>query len=221
MKKGFFLIICLFSSHFAFAQTVPAKAYVVPIEGDTVFLEEYEEFTIPPPKSAPVEIYFEATSENESAGFIWTIFEIDRDTREKKPNPITRTTQSFTDVFQRAGLFQIWLETVPDTESIPCFSLNIDEADLKLPNTFSPNGDGVNDIYKVSSKSIVRSKVSIYNRLGKLLYSWRGESLKDWEGWDGKVNGKYVQAGVYFIIIDATGADGRVYKLSSDINVLR
>lgn len=40
-------------------------------------------------------------------------------------------------------------------------------------------------------------------------------------GWDGKYKGKLVKPGVYYYVIRAKGADGKIYKLSGDINIIR
>lgn len=40
------------------------------------------------------------------------------------------------------------------------------------------------------------------------------------QGWDGKYNGKFVPAGVYYYVIKAEGADGVKYDLSGDINIV-
>ncbi|GHT44793.1 hypothetical protein AGMMS49965_21080 [Bacteroidia bacterium] len=186
------------------------KAYVTSSNNEP--LDEDKEFP------APVEIRFEAISTLTEALYIWKIFQIDPDTNDTT-TVMRYADQSVTYTFKESGLFQAQLEVVPKETSdfTSCdldFSIRIGEADLKLPNAFSPNG---NNKYRVRYKSIVRFKASIYNRSGKLLYSWRDPA----EGWDGRVGGQIVPTGVYFIIVDAQGADGKVYKLSKDINVLR
>jgi hypothetical protein len=57
--------------------------------------------------------------------------------------------------------------------------------------------------------------VEIFSRSGLMVYSFsgRGETLKDWLGWDGNVNMSSSKAtpGVYFYIIRATGWDDKIY----------
>ena len=48
------------------------------------------------------------------------------------------------------------------------------------------------------------------------IFSFTGPS----QCWDGKYKGKYVDAGVYFYVIQARGADGKNYKLKGDINII-
>lgn len=97
------------------------------------------------------------------------------------------------------------------------YTISIGESKLDCPNAFSPgNADGVNDEWKVSYSSIVEFHCEIFNRWGKCLAKLTDPS----QGWDGKVNGKVVGSGVYFYVINARGADGKVYKLSGDINVI-
>ena len=105
---------------------------------------------------------------------------------------------------------------LPASES---FVINISESDLKIPNAFSPNGDGINDIFKVTYKSLIRFNAYVFNRWGQQLYSWGLNNID--EGWDGTFNGKAVKDGVYFIVIEAEGSDGRQYKHKGDINILR
>ena len=87
-----------------------------------------------------------------------------------------------------------------------------------MPNAFSPNGDGYNDVYKVKDgyKSIVSFEATIFNRWGQKLYSWN--TLDG--GWDGKFHGSTVKDGVYFVVVKAKGADGREYNIKRDVNVL-
>ena len=97
-------------------------------------------------------------------------------------------------------------------------AVSIGESDLVCPNFFSPGTtEEANDIWKVSYKSIVDFHCWIYNRWGNLIKEFTDPA----DGWDGTYNGKLVNAGVYFYVIRATGSDGKKYKLSGDINILR
>ncbi|MGL5894559.1 MAG: gliding motility-associated C-terminal domain-containing protein, partial [Bacteroidales bacterium] len=91
------------------------------------------------------------------------------------------------------------------------------ESKLEVPNAFSPGNDGINDIFKVAYQSIVRFRGNIFNRWGVKLFQWEDPS----EGWDGEYNGKLVNTGVYFYLIEAEGSDGKKYKLKGDINLFR
>ena len=78
-------------------------------------------------------------------------------------------------------------------------SVTISESKLEMPNAFSPNGDGINDIYKAKDgyQSIIEFHAYIFNRWGQKLYEWDDPA----GGWDGKYNGKDVKQGVYFVYI--------------------
>ncbi|PUZ23914.1 gliding motility-associated C-terminal domain-containing protein [Chitinophaga costaii] len=68
---------------------------------------------------------------------------------------------------------------------------------LIIPNAFSPNGDGQNDIFMPSSLGIANYHLSIYNRWGNLLF----DSLSPKLGWDGTVNGRRCDIGSYVYMI--------------------
>lgn len=98
-------------------------------------------------------------------------------------------------------------------------SIEISESKLEMPNAFSPNGDGANDIYKAKEgfRSIISFHAVIYSRWGQKLYEWNDVN----GGWDGRFHGTYVKDGVYFCHVQAQGADGRVYDIKRDVNVLK
>lgn len=104
------------------------------------------------------------------------------------------------------------------TEASPIV-VSVYESKLEFPNAFSPNGDGINDIYKAKSgyRSIVEFHATIFNRWGQKLYSWDDPA----GGWDGKFHGKDVKQGVYFVLVKAKGADGRTFNIKKDVNLLR
>ncbi|MDE5813271.1 MAG: gliding motility-associated C-terminal domain-containing protein [Muribaculaceae bacterium] len=103
-------------------------------------------------------------------------------------------------------------EYVSDT-----YEVTIGESDLKVPNAFSPNGDGVNDEWKVAYRSLLEFQCSIFDRQGHQVCHLTSPD----QGWDGKVGGKTVDSGVFFYVIEATGTDGKKYKKSGDINIVK
>lgn len=155
-----------------------------------------------------------------------------RFTKEGETNPyLTRYEEDTEYTFNTAGSHSIvlyatftkgndvieygqeyWSEVAP-------LRVTISESKLEMPNAFSPNGDGINDIYKAKDgyQSLVEFHAYIFNRWGKKLYEWTNPA----DGWDGKYNGKDVAQGVYFVLVEAKGADGKRYKIKRDVNLLR
>jgi gliding motility-associated-like protein len=67
---------------------------------------------------------------------------------------------------------------------------------LTVPNAFTPNGDGLNDVFTPiisNSDQVKYYRFEVYNRWGQLIF----ESNKPGEGWDGKYKGKLSQFGAY------------------------
>lgn len=98
-------------------------------------------------------------------------------------------------------------------------SVTVSESILQMPNAFSPNGDGINDIYKAKDgyQSLTEFHAYIFNRWGQKLFEWNNPA----DGWDGTYRGKPVKDGVYFCLVKARGADGKTYNIKRDVNLLR
>ena len=105
-----------------------------------------------------------------------------------------------------------WMDATP-------IRISISTSKLVFPNAFSPNGDGMNDIYRAKTdyQSIVEFKAVIYNRWGQKLYEWNNPA----GGWDGTYKGNPVKQGVYYVQVTAKGADGRRFNIKKDVNLLR
>src|ERR1051326_7838429 len=71
---------------------------------------------------------------------------------------------------------------------------------LTVPNVFTPNGDGINDLFTITSKGIKSAAVVVFNRWGQVVAKWDPLSAS----WDGTDNGKPVSDGVYYYVISAT-----------------
>jgi gliding motility-associated-like protein len=109
-----------------------------------------------------------------------------------------------------------------ENESEPSVRLCLDEcSNYMLPNVFSPNGDGINDLYRPQRTSYVnRVEMTIFNRWGVQVYYTEDPDIN----WDGKVNDsdRLVSPGVYYYICDVhelrlTGEE--VYTLTGFIYV--
>lgn len=93
-----------------------------------------------------------------------------------------------------------------------------DSSGVTLPTIFSPNGDGINEVFKPIAKGISKMNVSIYNRYGTIIISW--DRVNGF--WDGHTtSGERCEAGVYFVILEATGFDGKSYKLKNSLTLVR
>jgi gliding motility-associated-like protein len=88
---------------------------------------------------------------------------------------------------------------------------------IYAPNAMTPNGDGLNDVYRPRGLYIARYHIEIYSRWGEKIF----ETDECMQPWDGKVKGESASEGVYFYIINATGADGVRHNLSGTITVLK
>lgn len=102
------------------------------------------------------------------------------------------------------------------------FIINIANSKLEVPNAFTPNGDGINDIFKVKDgyESIVKFHAAVFSRAGKKLYEWDDPA----DGWDGTMNGHGgadAPDGAYYFVMTARGADGLKYDRKMTINLLR
>ena len=179
--------------------------------------------------SAPLEVQFTANAENTDG---WSAYYEWRFTEEGSDTPyLTRYEENTSYTFTKAGSHYIKLyaiftqgnDTVAYTdeywESAEAITINISESKLQMPNAFTPNGDDKNDIYKAKDgyQSLVEFHAYIFNRWGQKLFEWTDPST----GWDGTYHGKPVKEGVYYVLVKAKGADGKVFNIRRDVNLIR
>jgi gliding motility-associated-like protein len=87
----------------------------------------------------------------------------------------------------------------------------IDDA-INVSNVFSPNDDGINDNFLVTTLTEVPLKMNIFTRAGILVYKTEGTSLT-WNGY--AASGQQLSAGIYFYTIEPMGADpNKIYSRS-------
>lgn len=86
-----------------------------------------------------------------------------------------------------------------------------------VPNLFSPNGDGVNDIEYVYGTAIAQLEFRIYNQWGQLVFTSKDQR----QGWDGTMSGQKQPVGVYVYIVKATMQDGTVITKKGNVTLMR
>lgn len=87
-----------------------------------------------------------------------------------------------------------------------------------IPNAFSPNEDGLNELFYVRSNGIREVEyIRVFDRWGKLLFETN--SLAN--GWDGKFNGKPVNPGVYVYTLKATCSNGQPILMQGNVTVVK
>lgn len=122
--------------------------------------------------------------------------------------------------FQEEGIF--YLRYVGSNADGSCevygdvYTVSIGASDLRIPNAFTPNDDGINDVWKVAYRSLITFKCWIFDRYGNQIYYFDNPD----GGWDGKYKGKTVKPGVYYYVLEASGSDGKKYKKGGDINIV-
>ena len=86
-----------------------------------------------------------------------------------------------------------------------------------IPNTFSPNGDGLNDVLQVYGDVIKEMQFTVFNQWGERIH----ESRDMRRAWDGTSKGKLQPAGVYMYVSKLILNDGTVIQKKGSINLVR
>jgi gliding motility-associated-like protein len=70
---------------------------------------------------------------------------------------------------------------------------------VTIPNAFSPNGDGINDVWNIKNLiTYPESQTQVFNRYGQVVFEANGYA----QPWDGKYIGKQLPGGTYYYVID-------------------
>ena len=172
---------------------------------------------------APLEVIFTDKSIRASYRSTWNFGEKDEEGKNEPDWVINQDSlwilsAPFTHTYYKPGEYNVKLIIESDKHCIDSMTFEkivVDDSDLEIPNVFTPNDDGMNDRFMLLKVSLRYLSVEIFSRSGKMVYNFagEGESLRNWEGWDGKVNNTSADAspGVYFYVIRALGWDDVEY----------
>jgi gliding motility-associated-like protein len=91
---------------------------------------------------------------------------------------------------------------------------------IAVPNAFTPNGDGKNDVFKpvlLIDRAYSTVEFRVFNRFGNIVHSTANINA----GWDGTFNGKLLEQGVYYYQIRVIFLDGSERQFKGDVTLLR
>lgn len=86
-----------------------------------------------------------------------------------------------------------------------------------VPNVFTPNGDGFNDVHYVYGNTIVGVTMRYYNQFGQQIFETKDQRV----GWDGTMGGRQQPVGVYIYVLRATLQDGSVVNMKGTVTIVR
>ncbi len=188
------------------------------------------EFTVDPQSGeAPLIVTFNNQSENADPGLYEWFFYRDLNDIKRESEGTDQPVDSIMLVayddnpvftFESSGSYKVKLVAKHVSESRTCVDtayidelIEVDTSFIAVPNVFTPNGDGTNDLFVVKFWSMRNIKISIFNRWGKRIHFWDSGDVRGFENtwmetvWDGRISGRFASPGVYYYTVEGTGRD--------------
>lgn len=127
------------------------------------------------------------------------------------------STYSETYMVSDTGTYTVW---VYSDYCVASASINISliNCQLLIPNVFTPNGDGLNDVFKIQTDPNNHLNVTVMNRWGQTVYSEDSNEIM-WGG-DHHITGVKVPEGTYFYVVILTTAEGTM-QFNGTVNLVR
>jgi gliding motility-associated-like protein len=129
-------------------------------------------------------------------------------------------------VYQSAGSYTVFMIISQSTGTASCIGtastvVTVElPSGMVLPNVFTPNGDGVNDVFTLQTTNLTEIICLIYDRWGVKMYDVTSD--KGNIAWDGKnLSNKDVPDGTYFYFLKAKGKDLKDYEYNGTISLFR
>ncbi len=91
------------------------------------------------------------------------------------------------------------------------------DIDFNVPNAFTPNGDGLNDLFNIQTDLLISYSITIYNRWGSVIFASNDVRI----GWDGNFQGKPQEIGVYIYEIKSVSTLNTPISKSGTVTLLR
>ncbi len=154
----------------------------------------------------------EVTFTNTSQGAVSYLWEFGDGTTSTETHP--------THTYTVSGTYLACL-TAYNAYGCPAKTCEIIQVDLipivDVPNAFSPNGDGVNDILYVRGQDVLTLDFRVFNRWGELVFQTNNLS----QGWDGLYKGVPQEMDVYAWMLSARFSNNKSVTKSGNVTLLR
>ncbi|MBA3663770.1 MAG: gliding motility-associated C-terminal domain-containing protein, partial [Bacteroidetes bacterium] len=92
-----------------------------------------------------------------------------------------------------------------------------DCGEMFVPNAFSPNADGMNDVLHVRGQCLETLTFMIFNRWGEKVFETNDKNV----GWDGTYKGELMNTGVFVFRLEGKTYDGKAYTMKGNITLVR
>lgn len=144
--------------------------------------------------------------------FLWTPGDLLDDDMSDMPiaMPVESTTfiVTVTDEFGCSDTAEVTVDVIQP---------NCDESDIYVPNSFTPNGDQLNDVFRVESNFIDEQKIMVYNRWGEEVFYSEDPDAE----WDGSYKGEPLASDVYGFYVEIRCINGFEYSTQGNITLFR
>jgi len=135
---------------------------------------------------------------------------------------ITSTQEAPVHQYAQQGYYSVTLTTI---DSLGCRNTrvksNLIEVDyqvnLIVPNAFTPNGDGVNDFFRMEQKMLRSIEIEIFDRWGNMVFRSNDLGFR----WDGSVAGQPLPEGTYVFHLKGMARDGQPVERSGSLTLWR
>jgi len=126
------------------------------------------------------------------------------------PNPITTPLNNI--------MYVVYITDSYGCSNTDTVNIEVDDAtDIFIPDVFSPNGDGQNDILYVRGKGIKEIEFIIYDRWGEKVF----ESSDLNKGWDGSFKSKLLSTAVFVYYIKAISYNDQAYERKGNVTLIK
>ncbi len=123
-------------------------------------------------------------------------------------------------VYTEVGAYPITLVIISDKGCSDTITKSLvvgEDYGLYIPNSFTPNGDNLNDSFYAKGFGITKFEMTIFDRLGEKIFS----SNDIQEAWDGTLKGKICKEDTYVWKINLTSVYGKSKELTGHITLIK
>ena len=150
----------------------------------------------------------EVVTDGDPVAYDWDTGDVSGSGGTVTPDMTTTYTVTVTDVNGCTGTDAITIEV----RQAVC-----DETDVFVPNAFTPNNDGNNDVFRVRSNFIESMRLIVYNRWGQEIF----ESTSQENGWDGTLQNEELSPDVYGYYLEVICINDVQYNIKGNVSLLR